>query len=43
MDGLNPERILLAPEAIGIGEAALRRAVRYATDRVVFARPIGAN
>jgi acyl-CoA dehydrogenase len=41
--GLNPERVLLASEAIGIGEAALRRAVRYATQREVFGRPIGAN
>jgi acyl-CoA dehydrogenase len=41
--GLNPERVLLASEAIGIGEAALRRAVHYAKHREVFARPIGAN
>jgi acyl-CoA dehydrogenase len=41
--GLNPERVLIASEAIGIGEASLRRAVRYATDREVFKRPIGAN
>jgi acyl-CoA dehydrogenase len=41
--GLNPERVLLASEAIGIGEASLRRAVRYATRREVFGRPIGAN
>ena len=41
--GLNPERVLLASEAIGIGEVALRRAVHYATQREVFARPIGAN
>jgi len=43
LHGLNPERILLAGEAIGIGEAALRRAVGYAKERVVFDRPIGAN
>jgi acyl-CoA dehydrogenase len=43
LDGLNPERILLAHEALGIGRAALRRAVRYAGDRVVFGRPIGQN
>jgi acyl-CoA dehydrogenase len=43
LHGLNPERILLAAEAIGIGEVALARAVRYATEREVFARPIGAN
>ena len=43
LHGLNPERILLASEAIGIGEVALRRAVAYAKEREVFARPIGAN
>ncbi|HET6948968.1 MAG TPA: acyl-CoA dehydrogenase family protein, partial [Acidimicrobiales bacterium] len=43
LHGLNPERILLASEAVGIGEVALARAVRYATERVVFGRPIGAN
>jgi acyl-CoA dehydrogenase len=41
--GLNPERILIASEALGIGRVALDRAVRYAKDRVVFNRPIGAN
>ena len=43
LDGLNAERILVAAEAIGIGRAALRRAVEYAKDRVVFDRPIGKN
>ena len=43
LDGLNPERILIAAEALGIGRAALRRAVAYAKDRVVFGRPIGQN
>jgi acyl-CoA dehydrogenase len=43
LDGLNPERILLAAEALGIGRAALRRAVNYARERVVFDRPIGMN
>jgi acyl-CoA dehydrogenase len=43
LDGLNPERILLAHEALGIGRAAIRRAVRYAKERVVFGRPIGQN
>lgn len=43
LHGLNPERVLLAAEAIGIGEASLRAAVSYARDRVVFGRPIGAN
>ncbi len=43
LDGLNPERILVAAEAIGIAKVALRRAVQYANDRVVFGRPIGKN
>ena len=43
LDGLNPERILIAAEALGTGRAALRRAVAYAGDRVVFDRPIGQN
>ena len=43
LDGLNAERILVASEALGIGRAALRRAVDYANDRVVFNRPIGMN
>ena len=43
LGGLNAERILVAAEALGIGRAALRRAVAYANDRVVFSRPIGQN
>jgi acyl-CoA dehydrogenase len=43
LHGLNPERILIAAEAIGLGRAALRRAVDYAKERVVFDRPIGQN
>ena len=43
LHGLNPERILIAAEAIGIGHAALRRATQYARDRTVFGRPIGQN
>ena len=43
LHGLNPERVLLASEACGIGEVALDRAIAYAKDRVVFDRPIGAN
>ena len=43
LDGMNPERILIAAEAIGIGRAALNRATQYAKDRVVFGRPIGKN
>ncbi|GAA4683669.1 acyl-CoA dehydrogenase family protein [Pseudonocardia yuanmonensis] len=43
LDGLNAERVLIAAEALGIGRAAVRRAVAYARERVVFDRPIGAN
>lgn len=43
LDGLNPERILIASEALGTGRVALRKAVQYANDRVVFGRPIGMN
>ncbi len=43
LDSLNPERILIAAEALGIGRSALQRAVDYAGSRVVFGRPIGQN
>ena len=43
LDGLNAERILVAAEALGIGRAAMRRAVGYANEREVFGRPIGQN
>lgn len=43
LHSLNPERVLVAVEAIGMGQDALRRAARYANDRVVFDRPIGMN
>lgn len=43
VDGLNPERLLIAAEAIGIGRAALGIAAAYANDRVVFGRAIGMN
>jgi acyl-CoA dehydrogenase len=43
LHGLNPERILIASEAIGLGRAALARASQYAKDREVFDRPIGKN
>jgi alkylation response protein AidB-like acyl-CoA dehydrogenase len=43
LDSLNPERGLTAIEAVGIGRAALERAVQYAKERVVFGRPIGQN
>ena len=43
LHGLNPERILLAAEAVGLGRAALARAAAYAKERVVFDRAIGQN
>jgi acyl-CoA dehydrogenase len=43
LHSLNPERILIAAAAMGIGSDALRRAVNYAKERVVFDRPIGQN
>ncbi|HEY4253361.1 MAG TPA: acyl-CoA dehydrogenase family protein [Roseomonas sp.] len=43
LHGLNPERILIASEAVGLGFVALQRATQYAKDRQVFGRPIGQN
>lgn len=43
LDSLNPERVLTAIEAVGIGRAALERAAQYAKERIVFDRPIGQN
>ena len=43
LHSLNPERLLIGAEAIGIGQDALRRATKYARERVVFDRPIGQN
>jgi acyl-CoA dehydrogenase len=43
LDSLNPERVLVGIEAIGIGRDALQRAAKYARERVVFGRPIGQN
>ena len=43
LDGLNPERMLVAAEALGIGRVALKRAVAYGNEREVFGRPIGMN
>ncbi|HEX4534142.1 MAG TPA: acyl-CoA dehydrogenase family protein, partial [Rhizomicrobium sp.] len=43
LDGLNPERILIGAEAVGLGRNALERAGQYARERVVFGRPIGQN
>jgi acyl-CoA dehydrogenase len=43
LHSLNPERILVGIEAVGIGQDALQRAATYARERVVFGRPIGQN
>jgi acyl-CoA dehydrogenase len=43
LHGMNPERVLIAAEAVGLGKLALSRAAAYAKDRVVFNRPIGQN
>jgi len=43
LEGMNPERILIAAEAVGLGKLALARAADYAKSRVVFNRPIGQN
>ena len=43
LDGMNPERILIAAEAVGLGKVALARAAQYAKERVIFNRPIGQN
>ena len=43
LDGLNPERVMVAAEALGCGYAALAKATAYAKERVVFGRPIGQN
>ncbi|MBL8385043.1 MAG: acyl-CoA/acyl-ACP dehydrogenase [Burkholderiales bacterium] len=43
LHGMNPERVLIAAEAVGLGLCALERAAGYARERVVFDRPIGQN
>jgi acyl-CoA dehydrogenase len=43
LHGLNPERIMIAAEGVGIGRVALKRAADYAKERIVFDRPIGQN
>lgn len=43
LHGLNPERVLIAAEAVGLGQAALQKASEYARERVVFDRTIGKN
>jgi acyl-CoA dehydrogenase len=43
LTGMNPERILMASEAVGLGHVAIKRAAKYAQERIVFGRPIGQN
>jgi acyl-CoA dehydrogenase len=43
LQGLNPERVLLGAEATGLGKIAIRKAAKYAQERIVFGRPIGQN
>ncbi|BEJ11374.1 hypothetical protein CspHIS471_0107960 [Cutaneotrichosporon sp. HIS471] len=43
LHGMNSERVLIGAEALGIGYAALKKAAKYAAERVVFNRPIGQN
>jgi acyl-CoA dehydrogenase len=43
LHGMNPERILIAAEAVGLGRVAIARSARYANERIVFDRPIGKN
>ncbi len=43
LHGMNPERILIAAESVGLGRVAVKRAAQYAKERIVFDRPIGQN
>jgi len=43
LHGMNPERILIAAELVGLGHCAVKRAAAYAKERIVFDRPIGQN
>ena len=43
LHGMNPERSLAAAAAVGLGRVALKRAAKYANERIVFNRPIGKN
>ena len=43
LHGMNPERILIGAESVGLGRCALKRAAQYAKERIVFDRPIGKN
>jgi acyl-CoA dehydrogenase len=43
LHGINPERSMAAAAAIGLGRVALKRAAKYANERIIFNRPIGKN
>lgn len=43
LHGMNPERSLAAAAAVGLGRVALKRAAKYANERIIFNRPIGQN
>jgi len=43
LHGMNPERILIGAELVGLGRCAVKRAAKYAKERIVFDRPIGQN
>jgi len=43
LHGINPERMLVAAECVGIARNAIQRAAKYANERHVFGRPIGQN
>jgi acyl-CoA dehydrogenase len=43
LHGMNPERVLIAAESVGLGRCAVKRAAAYAKERIVFDRPIGQN
>jgi acyl-CoA dehydrogenase len=43
LHGMNPERILIGAELVGLGRCAVKRAANYAKERIVFDRPIGQN
>jgi acyl-CoA dehydrogenase len=43
LHGMNPERVLIAAELVGLGRCAVKRAAKYARERIVFDRPIGQN
>jgi len=43
LDGMNAERILVASDSLGDGRWFVEKAVAYASQRVIFGKPIGAN